>query len=189
MTNPLDQATVIFYEGVRKVTYRYRLSNSVQHTAADLVQRIDRIAIVIPGLVAINWAPPPSDPMQLPIRLLQGKSIRLTALKDRLQEQLPKLLKSKWPDELLDPLIAKIPENDPDDIEKRDPKTKVEHLRWMLNQIKEGTVTGDKAMRFFAFVQGVLADRGALNVEEEMNRVRPHFQAPASPDQHGKDRG
>jgi hypothetical protein len=50
-----------------------------------------------------------------------------------------------------------------------------EHLRWMIEELRSGRVTGEKAHRWLGFVQGVLAAREQLVVETERNRTRPYF--------------
>ena len=47
-----------------------------------------------------------------------------------------------------------------------------EHLFWMLDQIDEGKVYGEKAHRWIGYIQGVLVSRHVTTVEEmkEMNR-------------------
>jgi hypothetical protein len=77
-----------------------------------------------------------------------------------------------WPEELLEGLREQI-------LDRRGAKKQLRgsHLDWMLIQIKNGAVIGAKAHRWFAFVQGVLAERGALDVDLERDRTRPFFKA------------
>jgi hypothetical protein len=79
-----------------------------------------------------------------------------------------------WPKELIEGLRKQVVgcERQP----SQDKLTET-HLMWMLAQIEQGFVTGTKAHRWFAFVQGVLAERGLLNVGQERDRTRPFFQA------------
>lgn len=49
------------------------------------------------------------------------------------------------------------------------------HLRWMLKEIMDGRVTGDKSHRWLGFVQGVLVREGHLLVDEEREFTRPYF--------------
>jgi hypothetical protein len=77
-----------------------------------------------------------------------------------------------WPNELIDGLQEQV-------LERRSAPSKLRgtHLDWMLDQIKQGIVVGTKAHRWFAFVQGVLAERGAVDVDDERDRTRPFFKA------------
>jgi hypothetical protein len=59
------------------------------------------------------------------------------------------------------------------------PKTEHSHLTWMIEQLLTGAVTGDKAHRWLGFIQGVLAARGFLNVDDERDRTRPYLSAEA----------
>lgn len=47
-----------------------------------------------------------------------------------------------------------------------------EHLHWMLDQINEGKVYGEKAHHWIGYVQGVLVSRHVTTVEEmkDLNR-------------------
>lgn len=55
------------------------------------------------------------------------------------------------------------------------PNTSYTHLRWMIRQIEDRAVDGDKAHRWLGFVQGVLAARGVLDVIAERDRTRQFF--------------
>lgn len=54
------------------------------------------------------------------------------------------------------------------------PATDPEHLAWMLNTVVEQAWNWpvDKLGRWLGFVQGVLASRGELDVEDERKRSR-----------------
>lgn len=58
------------------------------------------------------------------------------------------------------------------------PGTGWAHLRWMLIQLR-GDVTGNKAHRWLGFIQGVMAERGIISVQEERDFTRPFFTHPA----------
>lgn len=56
-------------------------------------------------------------------------------------------------------------------------KTGSEHLRWMCKHLLKNieTFPVDKTGRWIGFIQGVLACRGLLDVDEERARTRPLF--------------
>ena len=49
------------------------------------------------------------------------------------------------------------------------------HLRWMISQIRDGTVTGEKSHRWLGFIQGVLIREDHFRVNEERDFTRPYF--------------
>lgn len=55
------------------------------------------------------------------------------------------------------------------------PGTDQRHLRWMLHEMLEGKITGTKAHRWLAFIQGVLIMKGYTTVTAERNFTRPYF--------------
>jgi hypothetical protein len=82
--------------------------------------------------------------------------------------------------EVLAGVARRIPSTDQHDYP---PKTEHTHLTWMIGQLLSGAVTGDKAHRWLGFIQGVLAARGFLNVDDERNRTRPYLSADAGAEQ------
>jgi hypothetical protein len=103
-----------------------------------------------------------NDPSGATLKLVQASASLL-----RLPEAAP-----GWPKELIDGLQEQV-------LERRSAPSKLRgtHLDWMLDQIKQGIVVGTKAHRWFAFVQGVLAERGAIDVDLERDRTRPFLKA------------
>lgn len=75
--------------------------------------------------------------------------------------------------ETIDGLILMVPQSHED----TESKTSWQNLRWMLVTALENINLWptDKASRWIGFVQGVLAVRGILDVDEERNRTRPLF--------------
>lgn len=63
----------------------------------------------------------------------------------------------------------------PDNLLHSPDKTDHKHLLWMLEQIMIGEVTGKKSHRWLGFIQGVLAARMFISVDEERNVTRPFF--------------
>ncbi|MDW9531930.1 hypothetical protein RWE87_13570 [Sinorhizobium meliloti] len=55
------------------------------------------------------------------------------------------------------------------------PGTHPHHLRWMLQQLYNGNVTGEKAHRWLGFIQGVMIVGGWLTVQVERDFTRPYF--------------
>lgn len=62
-------------------------------------------------------------------------------------------------------------------IDKIDGPTSFPHLRWMCETALENLQAWptDKTSRWIGFVQGVLAARGRLDVNDERDRTRPFF--------------
>lgn len=75
--------------------------------------------------------------------------------------------------ETLDGLICMIPAA----TEEGDSRTSWQNLRWMTTQALTHVNVWpvDKTSRWIGFIQGVLAVRGYLDVDEERNRTRPLF--------------
>ena len=53
-----------------------------------------------------------------------------------------------------------------------DKETQEEHLLWMLDQIREKKVTGEKAHRWIGYIQGILVARGVTTVNEERKKIK-----------------
>lgn len=60
-------------------------------------------------------------------------------------------------------------------------KTSARHLDWMCQELLRDiqTMPLDKIGRWVGFIQGVMATRGALDVDKERNRTRPIFERAA----------
>lgn len=56
-----------------------------------------------------------------------------------------------------------------------DPGYTYPHLRWMLSQIRDGVVQGDKSHRWLGFIQGNLIRDGHFTVTGERDFTRPFF--------------
>ena len=54
-------------------------------------------------------------------------------------------------------------------------KTSRDHLVWMLRKISEMDMTDPKANRWLGFVQGVMAAKGMIDVDEERELTRHIF--------------
>jgi hypothetical protein len=54
-----------------------------------------------------------------------------------------------------------------------DPGTSPAHLRWMIEQIRPGTMPIDKLHRWLGFVQGTMIAAGYLTVASERDATRP----------------
>jgi hypothetical protein len=63
----------------------------------------------------------------------------------------------------------------PDEVDSG--QTSFSNLKWMLETCIDDidTMPVDKTSRWIGFVQGVLAARGFLDVNEELDRTRPFF--------------
>lgn len=76
----------------------------------------------------------------------------------------------------LDALVG----SDPDRLgEPGTDRTSPYHLRWMAATVAERAHEWplDKLSRWLGFVQGIMAARGLLDVDEERDRTRPIFEA------------
>ena len=71
-------------------------------------------------------------------------------------------------------LVIRLPDHDPQ-AEIFPEETRLEHLKWMLNTAWDTDMATDKAARWLAYVQGVCATRGWINVNEERDRTRHIF--------------
>lgn len=49
------------------------------------------------------------------------------------------------------------------------------HMRWMIAEIREGRVVGDKAHRWLGFIQGVLIREDHFKLNEERDFTRPYL--------------
>jgi len=49
------------------------------------------------------------------------------------------------------------------------------HLRWMLNELREGKVTGEKAHRWLGFIQGLMVMNELITVSGEREFTRPYL--------------
>jgi len=65
----------------------------------------------------------------------------------------------------LTPYVQNIPE----------PGTYFPHMRWMLEELRSGRVTGTKAHRWLGFVQALMVMNDLITVAEERNFTRPYF--------------
>lgn len=54
-------------------------------------------------------------------------------------------------------------------------KTSETHLIWMLDQLIDLKVQGEKAHRWLGFVQGIMVSRGYITVDAERDRTRVIF--------------
>lgn len=56
-----------------------------------------------------------------------------------------------------------------------DPGIYFPHMRWMLNEMREGRVTGEKSHRWLGFIQALMVMNDLVTVKEEREFTRPYF--------------
>lgn len=73
---------------------------------------------------------------------------------------------------LMRDLLDRLPTTPPADDTTYPAETRLEHIRWMLETAWATDMSVDKAARWLAFVQGVSAVRGWIDVSQERDRTR-----------------
>lgn len=57
--------------------------------------RIIGVRIIVPGVLEVDWSPPPNDARKLPYSLNGGETFRIRGVRSALEKQLPALMKEK----------------------------------------------------------------------------------------------